>query len=110
MHGRLLTPVSKDGLNGILNRWPHIERFLRVNDSDGLVEDGFPRWSWHAEEGLNPAEQTAAYEEWADFWEWRLEQRAAELVGDRVKRHLVETWTDSKHGVLVPTVGIVGAR
>ncbi|MPZ83106.1 MAG: hypothetical protein GEV28_23020 [Actinophytocola sp.] len=44
---------------------------------------------------MSPVERAAAYEEWADFYEWCLEQRAAELAGDRVKRHLVAEWTDS---------------
>jgi hypothetical protein len=94
VHRRLSTPVSsKDDRKGLLNRWPHIARYLRV-DETGRVDDRF-HWWWSAEKTLSPAEQAAGNEEWADFYEWRLEQRAAELAGDRVKRHLVETWTDS---------------
>lgn len=44
---------------------------------------------------MSPAERAAAYEEWADFYEWHLTQREQELAGDRRKRHLVEKWTDS---------------
>jgi hypothetical protein len=44
---------------------------------------------------LGPGERVAAYEEWADFWEWRLAQREPELTSDRRKRHLVAKWTDS---------------
>jgi hypothetical protein len=76
------------------DQWPHIARFIRAPDSTGWVEDKFPRWSLYAEE-LSPAERAAAYEEWADFFQWRLAQRATELARDRDKRHLVEEWTDS---------------
>jgi hypothetical protein len=74
-------------------RWPHIKRFLRV-ESSGDVEDDF-HWWWSAENTLSPAERTAANEEWADFYEWRFEQRADELAGDHHKRGLIEEWTDS---------------
>jgi hypothetical protein len=76
------------------DQWPHIARFLRAPDSTGWVDDKFSRWSQHAEE-LSPAERAAAYEEWADFYQWRLTQRAAELARDPGKRHLVEEWTDN---------------
>jgi hypothetical protein len=76
------------------NRWPHIGRALYV-DAAGTIEDDFVGWSWWRRDKLSPAEQAAAYEEWADFYEWRLAQRADELAKDRSKRHLVEEWTDS---------------
>jgi hypothetical protein len=77
----------------ISNRWPHIERFLVVDDSAGRVDDDFLVFS-RLENRLAPDERAACYEEWADFYEWRLEQRATELATDRVKRHLVAEWTD----------------
>lgn len=76
----------------ISNRWPHIARFLRV-DSAGWVDDDYLSFS-RAEDRLHPADQAASYEEWADFYEWRLAQRTDELARDRVKRHLVAEWTD----------------
>jgi hypothetical protein len=74
-------------------RWPHIARFLNVDDS-GRVDYDFLSFSC-AEEKLSPAERAAANEEWADYFEYRLAQRADELAGNHVKRHLVEVWTDS---------------
>lgn len=77
----------------IVCRWPHIERFLRV-ESPGWVESDF-HWWLRAAGTLSQNERAAAHEEWADFFEWRLEQRAAELANDRTLRHLVTEWTDS---------------
>jgi hypothetical protein len=76
-------------------RWPHIGRFLRVDDSTGGLNDDFSGWSSCAEQELSPDELAVAYEEWADFWEWRLALRESELAGDRFRRHLVAKWTDS---------------
>lgn len=78
----------------VQERWPHISRFLRVNGSTGGIDDDYPRFS-RLEEQLDPAELAASHEEWADFYEWQLAQRADELATDRVKRHLVAEWTDS---------------
>jgi hypothetical protein len=75
------------------NRWRNIRRFLRI-DSAGDVEDDFFGFE-RTKDALSPARRAAAYEEWADFYEWRLEQRATELAGDHLQRHLVEEWTDS---------------
>ena len=75
------------------DRWPHIKPFLPMERS-GRDADAFQRWL-DVEENLNPAERAAANEEWADFFEWQLEQRAGELADDRIKRHLVTEWTDS---------------
>jgi hypothetical protein len=75
------------------NQWPHIARFLNKNDS-GRVDYDFLSFCC-AERTLSPAERAASNEEWADYFEYRLTQRADELAGDHVKRHLVETWTDS---------------
>jgi hypothetical protein len=74
--------------------WPHIRRFLRIDNSTGSVDDDYPSFS-HVEDRLDPAARAASHEEWADFYEWRLTQRADELATDRVKRHLVAEWTDS---------------
>lgn len=93
MHRQLPTQVSTHP-EGILDRWPHIRRFLRIDSADG-VRDDFSGWSSCAEKKLSPAERAAAYEEWADFYEWHLTQREPELADDRRKRHLVEKWTDS---------------
>lgn len=79
----------------VLDRWPHIRRFLWVDDSTGRVDDNYTGWSSCVEGRLNPVERAAAYEEWAGFYEWCLAQRAAEVADDRRRRHLVETWTDS---------------
>lgn len=76
----------------VSKRWPHIQRYLRVEPS-GRVKDEF-HWWWSVEETLSPADQTAGNEEWALFYEWRLEQRAAELANDSHLRGLVEEWTD----------------
>lgn len=75
----------------IRERWPHIGRHLRINEF-GSVEGDFHVWD---EWVHDPAKRAAGYEEWAAFYEWRLLQRADELAGDPLTRHLVETWTDS---------------
>jgi hypothetical protein len=96
VHGRLFTLVSEDDPDGISNRWPHLGRFLRVDESTGWVDDDYLRWHFAEQKVSQPsAEVAAAYEEWADYFEWRLEQRADELAANRVKRHLVAKWTDS---------------
>jgi hypothetical protein len=85
---------AQERLTTISNRWPHIERFLRPDHSTSSVEDDYPRFS-RTEDRLDPTARAASYVEWADFYEWRLEQRADELATDRVKRHLVAEWTES---------------
>lgn len=94
MHGQMFTQVGED-LEDISARWPHIERFLRVDRTTGYLTDDFPSWHF-ATVAVRPpcAEKAAAYEEWADYFEWHLARRAAELALDRIKRHLVEEWTD----------------
>jgi hypothetical protein len=78
---------------GLANRWPHIARFLDLADTRG---DGFDMLSfWRAEKELSPAKQAAANEEWADYFEHRLEQHADELAGDPFRRRLMEMWTDT---------------
>lgn len=94
MQEQPFTPVSQDAHTGTSNRWPHIGRFLRVDGSTGWVDGDFVSF-WCTEDTLSPAKQAAANEEWADFYEWQLAQRAAELAGDRIKRHIVAEWTDS---------------
>jgi len=81
------------GGDGIVGRWPHIRRYLRV-DETGWVEHDMHCWHVAAKRlGLPCAKVAAACEEWADFFEWRLAQRAEELAGDRLTRHLVAEWT-----------------
>lgn len=72
-------------------RWPHIRQWLRL-DPTGWVDHSLNRWAG-AEPLLSPAERAAAYEEWADFFEFRLAQRADELAHNDHKRGLVEEWT-----------------
>jgi hypothetical protein len=79
-----------------LTRWRHIARFLSVDAATGLVDDDYVGWQVANKRASRPStEVAAACDEWADFFEWLLAQRAAELAGDRVKRHLVTEWTDS---------------
>ena len=72
------------------NRWPHIGRFLRIDDSTGWINGEFHRWDWWIRDA---AERADGYEEWADFYEWHLGQRVDELAGDHRKRNHVERWT-----------------
>src|SRR5688500_12857744 len=85
--------LLKDGRSGVLARWTHIKAFLRV-DTSGRIEDDHCLW-WQVEDTLTSAERAATNDEWADFYEWRLAQRAGELADDRIQRHLVTKWTDS---------------
>jgi hypothetical protein len=79
----------------VLTRWPHIRRWLWVEPS-GWVEYDYLSWSFvHRGVDLPNVELAAAYEEWADFHEWRLVQRADELAEDEGKRGLVAEWTES---------------
>ncbi len=79
----------------ITDRWPHIGRFLRVNEATGRVDHDYLRWHIANERVSLPSpELAAAYEEWADFYGWQLVQRTDELAHDHRKRHLVEKWTD----------------
>jgi hypothetical protein len=75
-------------------RWPHIRRFLRVNRSSGWIDGDY--LIFHCvRHTLSSDDQAAAYEEWADFYEFRTEQQLAdELAGDHRMRGLVEEWTD----------------
>jgi hypothetical protein len=77
----------------VKKRWPHIARFLTVDDASDVGYD-FLRFCC-VENTLGQAEKAAANEEWADYFEYRLAQRREELDRDHVKRHLVEEWTDS---------------
>jgi hypothetical protein len=76
----------------IMDRWPHIGRFVQIDESTGAVRTHFYSWdSW----AKDSAERAAGYEEWAEFYEWHLLQRAEEWASDRGRRYLEETWTDS---------------
>lgn len=76
------------------DRWPHIRRALRV-DPAGYIDDDFIGWSCGTSGTLTPAEQAAAYEEWADFYEYRLAQRADGLAHDPGLLRLMAWWTDN---------------
>jgi hypothetical protein len=82
----------------VSKRWPHIRRWLRVEPS-GWVEDSFGWWS-SIEQTLSPAERAAANMEWAEFYEFRLAQRADKLAADDHLRGLVVEWTESMTYVL----------
>lgn len=80
----------------ISKRWPRIGRYLRVDNATGWVDANYTTWYFtHGRTSQQNEEVAAAYDEWADFFEWDLERRADELAADRTKRHLVEEWTDS---------------
>lgn len=71
-----------------VSRWPRIQRYLQGVNGD------FLGWQYATERiSLPNADIAAANDEWADFYEWCLEQRAGELAFDRVKRHLIVEWT-----------------
>jgi hypothetical protein len=72
----------------VVNRWPRIRRFLNV-ESTGWISARFHVWDFWTRETLTPAEQAAAYEEWADFYAWRLE-----ATEDPLERRRLERWTD----------------
>jgi hypothetical protein len=75
------------------SRWPHIQQYLHVR-ATGQIDDTFYWWQFHTERITLPnPDVAAAYDEWADFYEWCLSQRAGELAADRVKRHQAEEWT-----------------
>jgi hypothetical protein len=75
----------------ISKRWPHIGRFVRV---DGWVEDDFV--AFHLVEHMwTAAERAAAYDEWADFYQWRLAVRVEESAGDRHQCHFEEQLADN---------------
>lgn len=59
---------------------------VQKEDTDGAEQSGAPHQTRSG---------AAAHEEWADFFEWRLEQQADELADDPVERHLMARWTDS---------------
>lgn len=76
------------------NRWPHIARFLHIDEQTGRIDHDYLGFVCDVDD-LPPAIRAAAYEEWADFHEWHLAQRSAELADDPLRRHLVAEWTDS---------------
>jgi hypothetical protein len=76
----------------VSDRWSYIRRFL--GGIAGIADDFFGWW-WRGKDKLSPPELATAYEQWADRAEWCLAQRAEELAGDRIKRYLVASWTDS---------------
>jgi hypothetical protein len=76
------------------SQWPRIRQFLHADNPTSSVGDDYLSFL-RTEDRLDPAERAAAYEEWADFYEWRLARRAGELATDRVKRYLAAEWTES---------------
>jgi hypothetical protein len=81
-----INPVSNASI--LVEKWPHIARFLHV-ESTGWVNAEFHRWDSWTRVMVNPAEEAATYEEWAEFYEWRLES-----TGDSLQRRGLEQWTD----------------
>jgi hypothetical protein len=80
----------------VATRWPHISRYLRVDDATGWIDGNFRGWHSVAVRVRCPdQEYAAASEEWADFYLWRLEQDRVRLADDRGRLRLVEEWTDS---------------
>jgi hypothetical protein len=72
----------------VVNRWPRIARFLNVEPT-GWISARFHVWDFWTRETLSPAEQAATYEEWAEFYAWRLK-----TTGDPLERRRLEQWTD----------------
>lgn len=69
-------------------KWPRIARFLE-GEPTGWVVARFNVWDIWTRATLSPTEQAAAYEEWADFYLWRLES-----ASDHLQRRGLEHWTD----------------
>lgn len=78
----------------VTGRWPHIRRGLHVNAA-GMVDDDYIGWQRHALNRLNPSQLAVAYEQWADYYQWRFDQRAAELATNPTLFRLAAKWTDS---------------
>jgi len=74
-------------------RFPHIVRYLEA-EPDGWISTRLPFWSLWTRPWLTPAEQSAAYDEWADFYQWHLERQADDLARDPVWRRVMLRWTD----------------
>jgi hypothetical protein len=68
--------------------WPRIGHAL---EAETYLPYQMGLWHYWAEQ-VSPAEVAAGYEEWADYFEYRL---ADELATDPSRRYLMETWTDS---------------
>nr|WP_042195587.1 hypothetical protein [Kibdelosporangium sp. MJ126-NF4]CEL22103.1 hypothetical protein [Kibdelosporangium sp. MJ126-NF4]CTQ92884.1 hypothetical protein [Kibdelosporangium sp. MJ126-NF4] len=76
-------------------RWPNIRPFLRVNPTTNSIEDEYQQWYFTKGRAPLPSmELASAFEEWADFYEFQLRQRADELAGDDHKRARVVEWTE----------------
>jgi hypothetical protein len=85
--------ISAAGASILVEKFPRIARFLHVQAS-GWVSARLAFWDLWEKSWLSPAEQSAAYEQWADFYQWHLGQRAGELAGDHLRRRELERWTD----------------
>src|SRR5256885_12453297 len=74
-------------------RWPRIARYLD-GPPTGWVRARLHCWDWWNRDSLSPADLAAAYEEWADFFQWRLAQRAGELATNPALRRILERDAD----------------
>jgi hypothetical protein len=72
----------------LAKKWPCIARFLEV-ESTGWVTATFHRWDSWTRVSLSQAELATTYEEWAEFYEWRLKS-----TDDRYRHPGLEEWTD----------------
>src|SRR5689334_21257054 len=82
--GRVIGPARRRGWNmrvgqELAERWPRIALFLRV-DSGGWISASL-HWFDSCRRGWEPADQAAAWEEFADFYRWRLARQPRELAG-----------------------------
>src|SRR5262245_33508698 len=74
-------------------RWPLIARYLD-GPPTGWVSARFYSWYWWNWDRLSPPDLAAAYEQWADFYQWRLTQRTHRLATDSSLRRILERDTD----------------
>ena len=81
------------GASILIEKFPRIARFLEV-ESNGWVAATFHWWDFWNRDRVRPAELAAAYEEWAEFYEWRLAERCDELATNPSLRRILERDTD----------------
>ncbi|AOS61957.1 hypothetical protein [Actinoalloteichus hymeniacidonis] len=85
--------VSMEQASG---RWPTIRRYLLAKPRIAKITNPFLDWHCANASTTLPNEQIAdALTEWADYFEWDLQQRTDELVADPARQHFLENWTDS---------------
>jgi hypothetical protein len=78
----------------LARRWPLISRWLLVSPTGRVDFDSVGWFDWEGQ-GVRGEKLAAAFEQRIAYYEWRLAQRAEELAADRLKRYLVEKWTDT---------------